>query len=335
MFKPRDAHRFAQRLWAEQSSGLLLRADVLGARGEVLGVGVVLRRADRRQAESRTWCCRGCASSMAFASCALPRPHQARCRGLEHCAPGAGLSAGWLHAQRSSARWRRPTSANAQVLMAVFSDGLTHVSVFVEPYDAQRHKPVATSLGATHTVMIALRRLVDHRDGRRADGHGAAVFFGAGAAALTCSVLEFPLDFSFAALIGLPWSDMRSCMHRHTGSSGSRSGAVVRPRRRWRACLGVRVGCHRAPRARPGTRAARLHRAGREVESVGGQHPHARARPRRCRRRSRPQRRGVLSPLRHSDARPARSAPRPARWRRGAAATAAWARASSSATTAS
>ena len=30
---------------------------------------------------------------------------------------------------------------------------LTHVSVFVEPYDAERHKPVATSLGATHTVM--------------------------------------------------------------------------------------------------------------------------------------------------------------------------------------
>ena len=29
-------HRFAQRLWAEQASGLLLRADVLGARGEVL-----------------------------------------------------------------------------------------------------------------------------------------------------------------------------------------------------------------------------------------------------------------------------------------------------------
>jgi sigma-E factor negative regulatory protein RseB len=46
-----------------------------------------------------------------------------------------------------------PTGTSMQVLMAVFSDGLTHVSVFVEPYDAQRHKPLATSLGATHTVM--------------------------------------------------------------------------------------------------------------------------------------------------------------------------------------
>jgi len=44
-------------------------------------------------------------------------------------------------------------AGSPQVLMAVFSDGLTHVSVFVEPYDAERHKPVATSLGATHTVM--------------------------------------------------------------------------------------------------------------------------------------------------------------------------------------
>jgi sigma-E factor negative regulatory protein RseB len=43
---------------------------------------------------------------------------------------------------------------NGNALMAVFSDGLTHVSLFVEPYDAQRHKPVATSLGATHTIMI-------------------------------------------------------------------------------------------------------------------------------------------------------------------------------------
>ena len=36
LLQPRDAHRFAQRLWAEKGSGLLLRADVLGRDGDVL-----------------------------------------------------------------------------------------------------------------------------------------------------------------------------------------------------------------------------------------------------------------------------------------------------------
>jgi sigma-E factor negative regulatory protein RseB len=40
-----------------------------------------------------------------------------------------------------------------QVLQVVYSDGLTHVSVFIEPYDVQRHKPMRTSLGATQTSM--------------------------------------------------------------------------------------------------------------------------------------------------------------------------------------
>ena len=40
-----------------------------------------------------------------------------------------------------------------QVLQSVFSDGLAHVSVFIEPFDAARHKqPMGTSLGATHTM---------------------------------------------------------------------------------------------------------------------------------------------------------------------------------------
>ncbi len=34
--QPRDAYRYGYRLWADKASGLLLRADVLGERGEVL-----------------------------------------------------------------------------------------------------------------------------------------------------------------------------------------------------------------------------------------------------------------------------------------------------------
>jgi len=153
MFKPRDAHRFAQRLWAEQATGLLLRADVLGARGEVLesasfsdvmiggkanpdlvlqamrkldGLRIVRPTASRTHLDAEGW-------------------------SLAHPVPGFQM-VGCMRRELGALE-EPPTSANAQVLMVVFSDGLTHVSVFVEPYDAQRHKPVATSLGATHTVM--------------------------------------------------------------------------------------------------------------------------------------------------------------------------------------
>ena len=45
--------------------------------------------------------------------------------------------------------------AAPQVLQTVFSDGLTHVSIFIEPFSAERHtKPVLTNIGATHTMML-------------------------------------------------------------------------------------------------------------------------------------------------------------------------------------
>ena len=48
-------------------------------------------------------------------------------------------------------------AASVQTLQAVFSDGLTRVSVFVEPYDRQRHsQPLAMQMGATHTLMQSL-----------------------------------------------------------------------------------------------------------------------------------------------------------------------------------
>jgi sigma-E factor negative regulatory protein RseB len=50
-----------------------------------------------------------------------------------------------------------PTASNPQnasTLQAVFSDGLTQVSVFVEPFDAARHRqPLLTRVGATYTLM--------------------------------------------------------------------------------------------------------------------------------------------------------------------------------------
>ena len=57
-----------------------------------------------------------------------------------------GIPPGQLHQAAESA-------TELPVLQSVFSDGLTHVSVFVERFDAQRHKPMRTVLGATNTLM--------------------------------------------------------------------------------------------------------------------------------------------------------------------------------------
>ena len=55
----------------------------------------------------------------------------------------------------------RPVDASEQkVLQTIFSDGLTHVSLFIEPFQPQRHKAVGlTVIGATHTLS---RRMNDY-----------------------------------------------------------------------------------------------------------------------------------------------------------------------------
>jgi sigma-E factor negative regulatory protein RseB len=153
MLKPRDGHRFAQRLWADRSSGLLLRADVLGARGEVLESAsfsdVVI--GTKSNPESVLQAMRKLDGFRIVRPTAVRTQLDAEGWSLARPVPGFHL-VGCMRRELGVME-EPPTAAHAQVLMAVFSDGLTHVSLFVEPYDAQRHKPVATSLGATHTVM--------------------------------------------------------------------------------------------------------------------------------------------------------------------------------------
>lgn len=149
--KPRDEHRFGYRLWVEKDSALLLRADVLGGRDEVL-------------------------ESAAFSDLAInirPQPDALLLplrkldgwRVLRPAVVRAQLGAeGWsmrvsLPGFREIGCMKRPIepagdTAAAQVLQSVWSDGLTYVSVFIEPYQAERHtRPMQTAIGATHTLM--------------------------------------------------------------------------------------------------------------------------------------------------------------------------------------
>jgi sigma-E factor negative regulatory protein RseB len=158
VLRPRDGARFAQRLWAEQGSGLLLRADVVAADGRVL-------------------------ESSAFTDVSIggkTKPVAANTvqgvlkqldgwRVLKSVSQGTSLDAeGWQikapvagFRQSSCVKRQLQPAADdnrqtpAEVLHAIFTDGLTHVSLFIEPMRADRHRSGGAASGATHTWMQA------------------------------------------------------------------------------------------------------------------------------------------------------------------------------------
>lgn len=149
---PRDALRFAQRWWIDRDSGLMLRSDLLGPQGVVLesssfidlqlggkarpeevlepmkrldGLRLVQGRTVNVRLDSEGWSLTRPLPGFSMVSCGK--------RPLDPTAPGA---------------------QGDKVLQAVFSDGLVHVSVFIEPYDRTRHKQgMRTTMGGTNTVM--------------------------------------------------------------------------------------------------------------------------------------------------------------------------------------
>lgn len=186
LLDPRDAMRYAQRLWADRDTGLMLRADVLGPAPErqVLesaafseveigvkpqpkavteaasriasqGYRVVRPKQQRVQLEDEGWSLRSSVPGFVLTGCIRRElahelseedSQQANGSAAETATPGMAAFASTAPA--------RP-AAPEPVLQAVFSDGLAHVSVFIEPFDAQRHKQeVQAHLGATSTVAL-------------------------------------------------------------------------------------------------------------------------------------------------------------------------------------
>jgi len=153
--KPRDSLRFGYRLWSDKASGLLLRADVLNERSEVLetsafsevtigikpqtdSVTVPMRRLDgyrivrpsltATRLDAEGWAMRQLVPGFREVSC-VKRPMESPAAGNEE-------------------------AAAEPVLQTIFSDGLTYVSVFIEPFNPQRHlRSMRTAVGATQTLM--------------------------------------------------------------------------------------------------------------------------------------------------------------------------------------
>ena len=155
LLHPKDDQRYAWRLWAERQTGLLLRAEMVNGRNEVLeasafsevAIGIKKPHADSMLQPVRHldgW--RVVRPTMV--------PTQLAAEGWTLKQPVAGFEpVSCVRRPLGSAAGARADGAE-QVLQAIWSDGLTYVSLFIEPYDAERHtRPMQTVIGATQTLM--------------------------------------------------------------------------------------------------------------------------------------------------------------------------------------
>lgn len=156
MVSARDPYRYGYRLWADKDSGLLLRAEVLNGDEEVLessafsevSIGV------KSQPESVV------KPMKKLSGYRVDRPALSKTHYEQE---------GWVYKQqvpgfrhvncvkRSLAKSSSQESGDEterEILQTIFSDGLAHVSVFVEPFDPDRHRrEMLMSMGATHTLV--------------------------------------------------------------------------------------------------------------------------------------------------------------------------------------
>lgn len=155
---PQDELRYAQRLWADLATGLMLRADVLADAPSTTAAG-----APRPVLESTAF------SEVEIGVKPQPdlvlqatrkldgyqvlRPQQKRTT-LEAEGWALGKPVAGFRLAGCIRRGMDTTGDDESVLQAVFTDGLTHVSVFLEPFKPQRHKAdVQAQQGATATLM--------------------------------------------------------------------------------------------------------------------------------------------------------------------------------------
>ncbi len=144
---PKDAMRFGYRVWAEQKKGLVVKLQTLDTDGKVL-------------------------EQAAFSELQFDAPIKidellqmmGRIDGYRVDKPGlvktTASAEGWMLKTpvagfQPMSCYKRPeaTQSRGDPMQWIFSDGLASVSIFVEPFDSQRHtKESGLSLGATQSL---------------------------------------------------------------------------------------------------------------------------------------------------------------------------------------
>jgi len=153
LIEPRDRYRYGYRVWSERKSGLVVKLQTVDAQGQVLEeaafsqlqIGAPLRPAQvvRSLSPPGGWRVERIAST----------PTTADAQGWDLRSPVPGFKPVGCY-QRASG------TGAADTLQCVFSDGLASVSLFIEPYDRQRHA-AAQAPQAAGASQAQGRRLAD------------------------------------------------------------------------------------------------------------------------------------------------------------------------------
>lgn len=156
---PRDDLRFGYRIWSEQQTGLVVKLQTLGEQGAVLeqvafselqlDAPVSMEKLARLMKDTRGY--------------EVHKPTlkktTAEAEGWRLKEPVPGFTAMSCHTRETPGA-AATTGSGMAPMQWVFSDGLASVSLFVEPFDPQRHTQESSAVvGATHSVN---RRVGDH-----------------------------------------------------------------------------------------------------------------------------------------------------------------------------
>lgn len=152
--RARDAHRYGYRLWADRASGLLLRAEVVGERGEVLETSAFseVTIGVRPQPESVLHAMKKLDGYRVVKPVLTPTRLELQGWTMKQVAPGF-RPVSCVSRQMEAPDDVAGAKPSPSVIQSIYSDGLTYVSVFIEPYRPEHHpKPMFVSLGATSTL---------------------------------------------------------------------------------------------------------------------------------------------------------------------------------------
>jgi sigma-E factor negative regulatory protein RseB len=150
LLTPKDNLRYGYRLYADASTGMLLRAVTVDAGGETieqfsftqLAIGNVTRDMVRTRHAAENW-------------------------RTDHAEASPAKLAGWslsaeLPGFRKIVELKRRLGESRPVGQVVNSDGLAAVSVFIEPLDAARKEAQRTGLASVGAIHIYTREVANH-----------------------------------------------------------------------------------------------------------------------------------------------------------------------------
>ncbi len=148
---PRDDLRFGYRIWSEQQTGLVVKLQTLGVQGAVLeqvafselqmDAPVSMDKLKRLMKDTRGY----------EVHKPVLKKTTAEAEGWRLSEPVPGFTPMSCHTREVAGSG--PKGPGLAPMQWVFSDGLASVSLFVEPFDAQRHTEESSAVvGATHSV---------------------------------------------------------------------------------------------------------------------------------------------------------------------------------------